>query len=67
MNRTPKPPPDWMKLGVDVEYEEIVGEGVTHRGTIRHEPWLMGGHSWMVMITGKAGGVSCDHVRRAAP
>ena len=65
MGRKIKPPADWMKLGVPVEYEEVIGLGVTHRGTIREEPWLLGGHTWVLMITGKTGCVCCEHVKRS--
>lgn len=37
-------------------------DGTTLKTVTRSEPWLMGGHSWMVMVEGIAGGYSVARV-----
>jgi hypothetical protein len=39
------------------------GGGEEISSVTRSEPWLMGGHSWMVMVDGVSGGYCVSHVR----
>lgn len=50
--------------GSKVRYYPVAGRG-QHTDTItRSEAWIAGGHSIIVLIQGKAGGVSIAHLER---
>ena len=57
----------WMKMGAPVYYHAIIDEGPTHEGEIREEPWLLSGHTWVCMVTGKSGAVCCEAVTYRNP
>lgn len=48
-------------VGTLVSYEEIVGEGATHRGKTYSEAQVLSGHSAVVWIEGKSGCVCLEH------
>lgn len=35
--------------------------------TTRSLPWLLGGHTWVVLVDGHAGGIALTHVDPPAP
>jgi hypothetical protein len=47
--------------GTTVVYEDIIGDGETHRGKSISEAQVMGGHSAVIWLEGKSGCVSLDH------
>ncbi|MGK4660997.1 hypothetical protein, partial [Pseudomonas aeruginosa] len=54
----------WNKLhgiGTLIAYEDIRGEGETHRGKSTTEAQVLGGHSAVIWLEGKSGCVSLDH------
>lgn len=62
-------PADWMRLGAPVNYHAVIGGPVVLETTITGEPWLLGGHTWVVALAGKSGCVSCGAItpREVAP
>lgn len=59
------PPPEWMKLGVTVNYHSIIGGPVTLANTrTRSDPWQLGHGEWVVLIEGRTGGICLDALTR---
>lgn len=52
-------------VGTLVSYEEIVGEGETHRGASATEAQILGGHSAVIWLEGKSGCVCLEHCKAA--
>lgn len=52
----------WMVLGAPVFYHSVIGEPPTLATRIREEPWLLSGHTWVLMVEGKSGCVCCEAV-----
>lgn len=55
---------DWNaahEVGVTVSFEEIKGEGETHRGASYSEAQVLSGHSAVIWLEGKRGCVDLDH------
>lgn len=48
-------------VGTLVSYEEIKGEGETHRGASATEAQVMSGHSAVIWLEGKRGCVCLEH------
>lgn len=53
-------------VGTLVSYEEIVGEGETHRGASTTEAQVLGGHTAVIWLEGKSGCVCLEHCSKAA-
>lgn len=52
-------PASWIKAGVRADYHSVIGGPVTISGVkVTCDPYVLGGHSWVVFIEGKAGCVS---------
>ena len=49
------------EVGTTVSYEEIIGEGETHRAPSYSEAQVLSGHSAVIWLEGKRGCVSLDH------
>jgi hypothetical protein len=49
-------------MGRSVKYFPIAGEAAFHFASIRSEPWALGHGAIVIKITGRAGGVSVDHL-----
>lgn len=50
-----------IKIGMLVDYHNIIGESATLKNTkIHSEPWQLGHGDWFVAIEGIAGGVSVE-------
>jgi len=54
-------------IGTLIAYEEIRGEGETHRGKSTADAQLLEGHSAVIWLEGKRGCVSLDHCMALAP
>lgn len=49
---------DQIKIGMTVDYHEIIGGPVTTpRCKVQSEPWQLGSGTWVVKISGVRGGV----------
>lgn len=48
-------------IGAIVSYEEIQGEGETHRGATTTDAQVLSGHTAVIWIEGKSGCVCLDH------
>jgi len=48
--------------GTQIAFENIRGQGATHKGKTTSEAQVMGGHSAVIWFDGKAGAVSLDHI-----
>lgn len=55
-------PPEyqWMRMGESAFYHPIIGQPANVACEIRCEPWLLSGHTWVAMVTGKSGCVACE-------
>lgn len=53
-------------VGTVVSYEEIVGEGETHRGASKSEAQVLSGHSAVIWLEGKSGCVCLEHCSATA-
>jgi len=67
--RSPKPPTHAPAIGQKVDYFELLGSGrpvirPSHPGVVvNSETRLLGGHTWVVGIEGKAGAVALEHCK----
>jgi hypothetical protein len=50
-------------VGTTVRYWPVRGDDECDVTATRSEAWLLGGHTPVVMIDGRAGGVALDHCR----
>lgn len=48
-------------VGTVVSFENIVGEGETHRGASTTPAQMLGGHTAVIWLEGKSGCVCLDH------
>ena len=54
---------DQIKIGMTVDYHEIIGGPVTNpRCKVESEPWQLGHGTWIVKISGVRGGVSLNAI-----
>lgn len=54
---------DLIKIGMIVDYHEIIGGPVTNPGCkVQSEPWQLGHNTWVVKISGVRGGVDLDAI-----
>lgn len=53
-------------VGTQVRYYPVAGDDRFELTTIRSVPWELGHGQLVVMVDGKAGGVSIDHIRPAS-
>lgn len=56
---------DLFPVGTPVKYFPIMSESKHVDCEIRSEPWRLGHGAIVVKVTGKAGGVSVDHLRKS--
>lgn len=54
------------KVGTLVSFEEIVGDGETHRAATRAEATVLGGHTAVIFLEGKGGLVDLGHCKAVA-
>lgn len=66
MRKKPRTPAKWIKPGAAADYHPIIGEPASRSVTVTHEPTLLGGHTWCVMVDGVSGLVCCDALTEAA-
>lgn len=57
-----KRPQSFKTIGTQVLL--VTDTGLSVATKTRSEPWLMGGHSWMVKVEGKSGGICVTHIHR---
>jgi len=50
MAHKPKKPPGWIRDGAAILYRASPAPGWTFRGVVDGEPWLLGGHTWVVRL-----------------
>ena len=66
--KKPGKQPTWPKVGDLVDYHSVIGGPVTQAGLIVREPvQLLGGHSWVVWLAGKAGCVFVEALTPSVP
>jgi len=54
-------------MGAKVRYFPVKGDTDFVNAEIRSQPWLLGSGHPVIMITGRTGGVSVDHLMRINP
>lgn len=63
-----RPPPDWLRAGVVVDYCSVIGEAPTQHGlTVRTDPQQMDSGHWVVWLEGKSGCVHVDACVKPTP
>ena len=53
-------------IGTMVSYQEIIGDGETHRGVSISEAQILSGHSAVIWMEGKRGCVCLEHCTAVA-
>ncbi|MEO2039733.1 MAG: hypothetical protein ABGW90_13730 [Martelella sp.] len=53
-----------LPIGARVRYYPVAGQPEFEEATIRSEPWVLGHGAVVIAITGRAGGVSVEHIER---
>lgn len=49
-------------MGRAVKFYPVMGRAAFHQGSIRSKPWALASGAIVIAITGRAGGVSVDHL-----
>jgi hypothetical protein len=64
MNKVLQGYADLLPIGSAVKYFPVQGEPECRECEIRSEPWRLGHGAIVIKVTGRAGGVSVDHLMK---
>lgn len=65
--KKPRPLPEGKDFPIGTPVLATLDDGTKFRSRTRSMPWLLGGHTWVIMLDRISGGYALDRVEFAAP